>query len=234
MEKTTIIETAEILLAETGKEPSNRDVLRRIGRGSLADITPAMRDWRNERKEMAASAVEMPEAFEVVAASLVARLWREANIVTNERIAEVRAASESEVARIEAECDGLLDELNQAGEALAAASSEIEAIRSRADRVPELEKKLAIAEAKIESITSERDYSRTQLKEVQGVANEASRQLLTVEHERSVLEQKVADLTEENSGLVREIESQKAKNDELTKSISSLVAAAAGRGKSAE
>ena len=53
--------TANRLMAENNKQPSNREVLREIGSGSLTTITKFMRNWRSEAAALDATARPLPE-----------------------------------------------------------------------------------------------------------------------------------------------------------------------------
>lgn len=53
--------TANRLMTESGKRPSNRDVLREIGSGSLTTVTKFMRNWRSEAVALGANTRPLPD-----------------------------------------------------------------------------------------------------------------------------------------------------------------------------
>ncbi|VUZ28957.1 Uncharacterised protein [uncultured Comamonas sp.] len=53
--------TANRLISESNKQPSNREVLREIGSGSLTTITKFMRNWRSEAAALGAAIRPLPE-----------------------------------------------------------------------------------------------------------------------------------------------------------------------------
>lgn len=165
MEKTTIIETAEILLAETGKEPSNRDVLRRIGRGSLSEITPAMKEWRTERKELEAKRVAMPESMQNIASSFVDRLWLEANLITQKSIEQTKAGYDAEIERRDHAEAELLEELNQTHLQVLELEDEIARLNKKLNVVLELEREKARISALLEVAEQEKLTLRASLDE---------------------------------------------------------------------
>ena len=53
--------TANRLMTESGKRPSNRQVLHEIGSGSLTTVTKFMRNWRSEAAALGANTRPLPE-----------------------------------------------------------------------------------------------------------------------------------------------------------------------------
>lgn len=183
MEKVEIIEAAELFLAETGKEPSNREVLKKLGRGSLADITPVMKEWRDERKEREAKAVSMPEEMQNVAATLVNRLWIEANIIAQKSIVTAAATHEAEIERLQQTESDLLKELSDEQEENEHLSRELLALREKVKALEVHEKDCIRLQALLEASEADREKLRAEVAE------------------------------------------QKAKNDDLLKSLSNLASA---------
>lgn len=165
MDKATIFEAAELLLAETGKEPSVRDVLRKIGRGSLSEITPAMKEWRTERKELEAKRVAMPESMQNIASSFVDRLWLEANLITQKSIEQTKAGYDAEIERRDQVETELLEELEQTHGQVLELQDEIARLNEKLNGVLELEREKARISALLEVAEQEKLTLRASLDE---------------------------------------------------------------------
>lgn len=165
MDKATIFEAAELLLAETGKEPSVRDVLRKIGRGSLSEITPAMKEWRTERKELEAKRVAMPESMQNIASSFVDRLWLEANLITQKSIEQTKAGYDAEIERRDHAEAELLEELDQTHLQVLELQDEIARLNEKLNGVLELEREKARISTLLEVAEQEKLTLRASLDE---------------------------------------------------------------------
>lgn len=165
MDKATIFEAAELLLAETGKEPSVRDVLRKIGRGSLSEITPAMKEWRTERKELEAKRVAMPESMQNIASSFVDRLWLEANLITQKSIEQTKAGYDAEIEKRDHAEAELLEELEQTHGQVLELQDEIARLNEKLNGVLELEREKARIGALLEVAEQEKLTLRASLDE---------------------------------------------------------------------
>lgn len=165
MDKATIFEAAELLLAETGKEPSVRDVLRKIGRGSLSEITPAMKEWRTERKELEAKRVAMPESMQNIASSFVDRLWLEANLITQKSIEQTKAGYDAEIEKRDHAEAELLEELEQTHGQVLELQDEIARLNEKLNGVLELEREKARISTLLEVAEQEKLTLRASLDE---------------------------------------------------------------------
>jgi chromosome segregation ATPase len=105
-----IIQAAEALAAE-GVNPSMQAVRDRLGGGSYATISPALRDWRESRQAQTAAVLEMPAEMKGALERAGAELWRTASTLATQQLEAIRAEAQERIAAATQERDEALAEI---------------------------------------------------------------------------------------------------------------------------
>lgn len=184
-----IIEAAEQLVQDGTENPTNDDVRAALGGGSIADISPVMRQWREERKKMVGVQLRMPEAVGKAGERFVAQLWAAADAETGKAIASIKEECESQVAAVEAEREEALGEITRLEGELASARQALEAgeqeLKNQVTKLNKLEKEQQAATLEREKAMARADAAQesqeqlvAQLKEAQANNKELQAELI--------------------------------------------------------
>lgn len=141
--------TANRLLTENNKQPSNREVLRELGSGSLTTITKLMRNWRSEAAALGANTRPLPDKL----LRELEQLQRDnEKSVRDELSAELENARDSELLlvqeneQLQAQVAALQAELQTAREDSTAAQAQVAQLQADAATLKrELESERATA-----------------------------------------------------------------------------------------
>jgi chromosome segregation ATPase len=162
--KAEIIEAANALAASGNESPTNGEVLQHLGGGSIADISPVMREWRNKRKEASQTMFSMPESIKTAAQQLAAQLW---TAIDSEARKKVEDAEKN--ARIQTE--EIDTELKQSYEEIKGLEATLESFRN--EKV-NLHNQLELAnvelrelQSKFHSLEIENEKAKTRLESTQ-------------------------------------------------------------------
>lgn len=122
-------EAAERLIAQ-GRKVTTESVRLEIGGGSLRDISPAIRAWR-EKQQAAETATSMiPAEMVSVIERASALIWGEAEKRAGEQVSAIRAKSAEHIAEVESERDEALNDIARLEAALAESKQESDALRA--------------------------------------------------------------------------------------------------------
>jgi septal ring factor EnvC (AmiA/AmiB activator) len=157
-----IFEAADSLASLGITSPTNDQVLEKMGGGSIADVSPAMREWRGKKKLSDQIMFSMPDNIKEAGLRFTTQMWayidseakvrvdqaqNEANIKTIELEEELQeclnsiASLEDSLATKNTDYNSLKEELNNANE-------EIKALEKSAHRL-ELDKEKALTRLEI-------------------------------------------------------------------------------------
>lgn len=157
-----IFEAADSLASLGITSPTNDQVLEKMGGGSIADVSPAMREWRGKKKLSDQIMFSMPDNIKEAGLRFTTQIWayvdseakvrvdqaqNEANIKTSELEEELQeclnsiASLEDSLATKNTDYNSLKEELNNANE-------EIKALEKSAHRL-ELDKEKALTRLEI-------------------------------------------------------------------------------------
>ena len=157
-----IFEAADSLASLGITSPTNDQVLEKMGGGSIADVSPAMREWRGKKKLSDQIMFSMPDNIKEAGLRFTTQIWayidseakvrvdqaqNEANIKTIELEEELQeclnsiASLEDSLATKNTDYNSLKEELNNANE-------EIKALEKSAHRL-ELDKEKALTRLEI-------------------------------------------------------------------------------------
>ena len=191
-----IIEAAEQLAQDGNENPTNDDVRAALGGGSIADISPVMRQWREDRKKMVGVQLKMPESVGKAGERFIAQLWAAADAESGKAIDTVKEESEKREAAVEAERDEALGEITRLEEQLAGLRQDLDArdreLKDQAAKVTALEKDIQTVTVEREKAVARSDAAQesqeqlvAQLKEAQANNKELQGELIKPAREAS-------------------------------------------------
>ena len=126
--KARIEAAADALAADGVEHPTNAQIIKKLGGGSLSTISPVMREWRERRKENQETLLEIPPALQQSIAEVVesglAKVWATASNMAGSSIDAIKRESEIEISALESERTELLEALEVAEKALEDAKAE--------------------------------------------------------------------------------------------------------------
>ncbi len=125
-----IFSAADALVAEGADEPTNDQVRAKMGGGSIADISPAMRKWRESRKHMAVVKLAMPESVTIAGDRFITQLWAAADAEAGKAIDILNAECATRVQTIEAERDEALAEISRVEDETTQLRNQLEKLKS--------------------------------------------------------------------------------------------------------
>ncbi|WP_299945667.1 DNA-binding protein [uncultured Microbulbifer sp.] len=140
-----ILNAARELVAEGVGTPTNDQVREKMGKGSLAHISPVMREWKEQRKTEIAAALEMPAELKRVVETSLAQIWTAASKLANAGIEKLREDAQSKIDTAERELEEALSEVSRL-------ETEIESLKSKS---LECEQKGELAEKQLSKLTTE-------------------------------------------------------------------------------
>jgi len=118
--KERIIATANALVAEGIEEPTNAAVLERMGKGSLANVSPVMREWRASRKAEVVAALEMPGDMKKTIETSLGQIWATASKLAQASVQSYRQEANEAIDAAAQERDEALSEIQRLEGRLAA------------------------------------------------------------------------------------------------------------------
>lgn len=137
--KQDIIDTAEQLTAE-GINPSMQAVRQRLGGGSFATISPALREWKEKREATTVAVLEMPSDVKGALERFGADLWKAVSVLATAQFEKVKEESRINIEAANLERDEVLAEIEVLeskilvrDEQLTLAGDEVERIKSQVD-----------------------------------------------------------------------------------------------------
>lgn len=125
---------ADALVLEGLDSPTNDDVRAKSGGGSIADISYAMRIWRENRKKEDQQAIELPSEVQAAGLRFVAKIYAQLSGDAAKKIDEVKQAAEKRTTELESELNQCLASLSELEESLRKSKDENEALTSKLDQ----------------------------------------------------------------------------------------------------
>ncbi|WP_421793667.1 DNA-binding protein [Hydrocarboniphaga effusa] len=105
-----LVPAAADKLAAEGRKVTAESVRAQIGYGSLRDICPALRNWRESRRKSDGVTATIPAEVQGVLQAAAVTAWSVAGRIADERIAAIEAACQDRILDSEAERDAVLAE----------------------------------------------------------------------------------------------------------------------------
>jgi len=121
-----IISAADQLALEGNDHPTNDEIRAAMGGGSIADISPVMRQWREKRKQIAGIQLQMPDAISAAGERFMAQLWAAAESEAGKAIETLQADRAERITAIEGERDEAFGEITRLEEGTARLQQELE------------------------------------------------------------------------------------------------------------
>jgi chromosome segregation ATPase len=119
-----IHEAADALLADGIEAPTNDQVLEKMGGGSIADVSPAMREWRKKKKQAEQIMFSMPGTIKNIGLNLLSQMWSAVDSEAQKKVDQSQIEATSKTVELEDELQTCLDSIAKLEESLALASKE--------------------------------------------------------------------------------------------------------------
>jgi chromosome segregation ATPase len=125
-----IHEAADALLADGIETPTNDQVLEKMGGGSIADVSPAMREWRKKKRHAEQVMFLMPDSIKNSGLNLLSHMWSAVDSEAQKKIDQSHIEATSKTAELEDELQTCLDSISKLEGSLALASKDKLALKS--------------------------------------------------------------------------------------------------------
>jgi len=119
-----IHEAADALLTEGIEAPTNDQVLEKMGGGSIADVSPAMREWRKKKKQAEQVMFSMPDTIKNTGLNLLSQMWSAVDSEAQKKVEQAQAAVPLKTVELEEELQTCLDSISKLEESLELESKE--------------------------------------------------------------------------------------------------------------
>ena len=103
--------SANELVAEGIDSPTNAQVRDRMGSGSLSDISPVMKAWRESRKAGVDYALDMPARLKKEVEISVSQLWGTASKLATEAVENFRQEVDNKIIESNSELNEALKDI---------------------------------------------------------------------------------------------------------------------------
>jgi chromosome segregation ATPase len=183
-QKQRIIDIANELAAEGNESPTNGQVREKMGSGSIADISPVMREWRQKRREATQVMFNMPESLKTAAQHFTAQMWSSVDAEARKKVEEAEITAKNLVEEIEAE-------LNQSFESIEIFQSSLKVAEQAKDtlqielqtakkEIDELSNKLHAVEIEKEKTKARLELSQENEKHLRQQISDLQKELLNL------------------------------------------------------
>lgn len=211
--KETFFETADRLLEEQGKPPTQGQMRDALGGGSFTTIGPLMKDWEAARAEQAeARETTVPDAVQVALSEVAGRLWqvasneaalgveaarREVEEMRKEAAAEAASSSEA-IAIVEGERDAALERIEALNGDLSEVRSELDGVKK--DLRGQIEARTR-AETQVEAATARADRAEQERKIASEERLKVESEASSLRESNATMREKLAELSADNKFL---------------------------------
>ncbi len=125
--------SANELVGEGIESPTNAQVRDRMGSGSLSDISPVMKEWRESRKSGVEYALDMPADLKRAVEISVSQIWGTASKLATEAVENYRFEAENRINESNLELNDALKDIQRLESRLA----ELEKVLENKDKIIE-------------------------------------------------------------------------------------------------
>jgi len=108
-----IVAAANALVGEGINAPTNDQVRERLGGGSLSHISPAMRQWRQDRQAAVVTALTIPAELKQAIETSLSQVWEAAGRLATGRIERIQQEATDQQRAAEVERDEALGEVTR-------------------------------------------------------------------------------------------------------------------------
>lgn len=186
-----IIEAAEKLTGEGVENPTNDQVREAMGGGSIADISPVMRTWREKQKQTTTTLLQMPDSLKTAATRFAAEMWRTADAEAQKEIEAVRTEVSGQLTVVTAERDEALQEVVRLEQIIKERDSAISGLKSELEKEKEQSR---AGEKTAQNLAAERDKATILLEASEKRADEIAATLKEVQEQQRELQKELVAL----------------------------------------
>lgn len=168
--KEKILTAANALVAEGNDNPTNAQVLERMGKGSLSHVSPVMREWRDSRKAEMVAALEIPSELKKAIETSLSQVWTAASKLASATVEKIQQEAQANIDAAANERDEALEEITRLEARIndqvaqhQEKTKELELLRSELDKAQELTAKL---QTDMAALSVKAENSREQVKEL--------------------------------------------------------------------
>lgn len=111
--KEKILTAANALVAEGNDNPTNAQVLERMGKGSLSHVSPVMREWRDSRKAEMVAALEIPSELKKAIETSLSQVWTAASKLASATVEKIQQEAQANINAATNERDEALEEITR-------------------------------------------------------------------------------------------------------------------------
>lgn len=111
--KDKILAAANALVAEGNDNPTNAQVLERMGKGSLSHVSPVMREWRDSRKAEIVAALEIPSELKKAIETSLSQVWTAASKLASATVEKIQQEAQANIDAAANERDEALEEITR-------------------------------------------------------------------------------------------------------------------------
>lgn len=133
--KARIVQAANELLIEGIEEPTNAQVLEKMGKGSLSHVSPVMREWRATRKQEASKPYDIPTELENLMGLSLRQIWTRSTELSRAELHRFKQSAEAQLKECEVERDEALSEIRALEEQISVLHSTLAAKEQDCDRL---------------------------------------------------------------------------------------------------
>ena len=192
-----IVTAADQLVAEGNDNPTNDEVRAALGGGSIADISPVMRRWRADRKQLATVQLKMPTAISAAGERFAAQLWAAADGEAGKAIEAIRAECASQVTAVEEERDEAFGEIARLEEE---GSSLRRALETREREVAEQTAAAERLTEEVHALTVEKERATARAEAAQSGQAQMVEQLKSAQDDQRALQKELMKLAKAVQG----------------------------------
>lgn len=154
-----ILHAANELVLEGVTEPTNAQVLERMGKGSLSHVSPVMRQWREDRKKEQEVEIEIPEQITAILQAMGNSVWKVATELASSELKSFKHYASVQLKECEQERDEALEVVRKLEERIKEFEATVSKQASLQQKLSQLEREQTtlIAQKKLLEETLERE-----------------------------------------------------------------------------
>jgi len=186
-----ITAAADALLLEGTDSPTNDQVRNYMGGGSIADISPVMRRWREKRREELLVTENIPVDVRNASDQFLHRLWVVASRDAGAALEKQRDETKQLIETLQTEQEEALEEIRTLENKVSNAEKEA---RHAQNNLKTLETKLAESDAKLQAALIERERFATLAEEGLSSKEDLSAQFARTQNELKELQKELVKI----------------------------------------
>lgn len=190
-QKNRIIAAAESLVTSGIESPTNEQIREHLGGGSIADISPVMREWRQEQRKQVRAVLTLPENVRAAADRFVSQLWESADSEASKAISAIKGECDLRVNEVTQERDEALTEIQRLESELQKLATEFEAAKKSGE---EKEQQISELNDAVTELKTERKASTVQIEAANKRADDLAVALKECQAQQQALQKELIDI----------------------------------------